>query len=172
MTVRDAVEADLPAIVAIYNSTIPGRGVTADLEPVSIASRTAWFAEHHRETRPLWVNEEGGVVTGWLSFSNFYGRPAYHATAELSIYLAESARGRGLGANLLQRAIIHAPTLGLSTLLGFIFGHNTTSLNLFARHGFHQWGMLPGVAELDDIERDLVIVGLRLPPAVSPRDLL
>ena len=166
--VRDAIEADLPAIVAIYNSTIAGRDVTADLDPVSIASRAVWFAEHHRASRPLWVNDEGGVITGWLSFSNFYGRPAYRATAEISIYLAEAARGRGLGARLLQRAIAHAPSLGLSTLLGFIFGHNTNSLRLFERHGFQQWGVLRRVAKLDDIERDLVIVGLRLSSARDP----
>lgn len=52
---RDAVEADLPAIVAIYNATIAGRVVTADLEPVSIESRLAWFRAHNPERRPLWV---------------------------------------------------------------------------------------------------------------------
>lgn len=50
---RAATPADLPAIVDIYNATIPSRLVTADLEPVSVASRERWFADHQRRTRPL-----------------------------------------------------------------------------------------------------------------------
>ena len=159
---RDAVEADLPAIVAIYNSTIAGRMVTADLEPVDVDSRLAWFHAHNAERRPLWVAESDDVIVGWLSFSDFYGRPAYGASVEVSIYLAEAARGRGLGRTFLERAIASAPTYGVHTLLGFIFGHNDPSLRLFEGFGFTRWGTLPRVASLDGVERDLVIVGRRL----------
>jgi L-amino acid N-acyltransferase YncA len=159
---RDANERDLPEIVAIYNSTIAGRRVTADLEPVSVESRLAWFHAHDPHRRPLWVAEEDGVIIGWLSFSDFYGRPAYGASVEVSIYLAEAARGKGLGKIFLERAITRAPDYGVKTLLGFIFGHNEPSLKLFERFGFERWGSLPRVASLDEIERDLIIVGLRI----------
>ena len=154
--------ADLPEIVAIYNSTVAGRMVTADTEPVSVASRQGWFDEHVPQRRPLWVVAEGGRIIGWLSYSNFYGRPAYAGTAELSIYLHESARGKGLGSYLLTEAIAFAPELGVHTLLGFIFGHNTPSLKLFARFGFAEWANMPRVATLDQIERDLLILGKRV----------
>ena len=75
-----------------------------------------------------------------------------------------AARGRGLGKTFLRRAIDRAPAYGVRTLLGFIFGHNDASLALFDRFGFTRWGELPRVASLDGIERDLVIVGLRLEP--------
>ncbi len=105
MRFRDATIDDLPAIVAIYNETIPGRGVTADLEPVSVASRMAWFHAHDPLRRPLWVAEDesdgASGIAGWLSFSDFYGRPAYAASVEVSIYLDSAARGRGLGRTLL-----------------------------------------------------------------------
>ncbi len=101
-------------------------------------------------------------VVGWLSFSDFYGRPAYGATVEVSVYLAEAARGRGLGAAFLRARSSAAPRLGVRTLLGFIFGHNGASLALFERFGFARWGTLPRVASLDGVERDLVIVGLRV----------
>jgi phosphinothricin acetyltransferase len=159
---RDAVEADLPAIVAIYNATIPGRGVTADLEPVSVDSRLAWFAAHDPARRPLWVATRSGEIVGWLSFSDFYGRPAYSASVEVSIYLDERSRGQGLGKLFLARAIELAPDYGVRTLLGFIFGHNAASLALFERFGFARWGTLPRVASLDGVERDLVIVGWRI----------
>lgn len=159
---RDATLDDLPAIVAIYNSTIASRQVTADTEPVSVESRRAWFDAHGPNVRPLWVVEEAGRVIAWLSFSDFYGRPAYRHTAEISIYLDEAARGKGLGNRLLDAALVKAPELQIDTALGFIFGHNAASLKLFARHGFTTWGTLPSVAVLDGIERDLVIVGKRI----------
>jgi L-amino acid N-acyltransferase YncA len=162
---RDATLDDLPAIVAIYNSTVPSRQVTADLEPVSVDSRLAWFGAHGPEKRPLWVIEEAGSVIAWLSFSDFYGRPAYQRTAEISIYLDERARGKGLGKELLRTALEVAPRLGIDTVLGFIFGHNEPSLRLFRSFGFGEWGTLPRVAVLDGVERDLVILGLRLDSA-------
>lgn len=153
---------DLPAIVAIYNSTVASREVTADTEPVTVESRHAWFAEHTPERRPLWVAEQDGCIIGWLSYSNFYGRPAYAGTAELSIYLHEDARGKGLGRYFLEQAIEFAPRVAVHTLLGFIFGHNLPSLALFERFGFARWASMPRVATLDGIERDLIIVGKRV----------
>ncbi|WP_234413000.1 GNAT family N-acetyltransferase [Microvirgula aerodenitrificans] len=126
MRVRHAVRADLPGIVDIYNSTVPSRQVTADTEPVTVASREPWFDAHSPARYPLWVLEDAaGVMLGWISLSAFYGRPAYAATAEVSIYLAESARGRGLGRLALDYALEACPALGIRTLLGFIFAHNT-----------------------------------------------
>lgn len=161
-THRIARRDDLKEIVAIYNATIPSRQVTADLEPISDESRMSWFQEHTPEKRPLWVAEIDGAVAAWLSFSSFYGRPAYDSTAEISIYVAEIFRRHGLGAYLLNAAISAAPQLNINTLLGFIFGHNVPSLKLFERYGFDRWGLLPRVAALDGIERDLVIVGRRI----------
>jgi L-amino acid N-acyltransferase YncA len=159
---RLAASDDLPAIVAIYNSTIASRQVTADTEPVSVESRRAWFSEHIPDKRPLWVAEQDGQIIGWLSYSNFYGRPAYSGTAELSIYVHEQARGMGLGRYFLQQAIDFAPHIGVHTLLGFIFGHNLPSLKLFDAFGFERWAEMPRVATLDGVERDLIIVGKRV----------
>lgn len=161
---RLARAGDLAAIVAIYNDTVASRLVTADLEPVTLASRRAWFEAHTGATRPLWVVEQQGQVAAWLSFSDFYGRPAYAGTAELSVYVAARARRQGIASALLQRALQAAPALGVRTLLGFIFGHNEPSLQLFARAGFERWGTLPRVARLDEHERDLVLMGLRVAP--------
>ena len=116
--IRDAVEEDLPVVVDIYNSTVPSRMVTADPEPVSIESRRAWFCEHDPRTRPIWVAEVGGEVAGWFSFENFRKKPAYYATAEVSVYVSEKHRRKGIERRLLQRAIHRAPELGLKTLTG------------------------------------------------------
>jgi len=162
MHIRDAIVEDLPAIVGIYNSTVSTRVVTADTEPVSVASRQKWFADHSPARRPLWVAQESGQIAGWLSYSSFYGRPAYDSTCEVSLYLAPQHRGRGLGTRMLLRCIEHAPLIMVTTLLGFIFGHNEPSLKLFEKMGFQRWGHLPRVAVLDSLERDLIIVGRRV----------
>ena len=159
MTIRDAIEAHLPAIVAIYNAAIPGRMATADTHPVTFESRSYWFYQHTPNARPLWVAVQNEIIAGWLSFQSFYGRPAYHATAELSVYIAPNWQRKGIGHALLSQAVDQAPRLGLKTLLGFIFGHNEASLRLFDKFDFHCWGVLPGVAELDGVECDLIIMG-------------
>jgi L-amino acid N-acyltransferase YncA len=162
LVVRDAHERDLPRIVVIYNEAIPGRRATADTEPVGVDSRVGWFREHTPERRPLWVAERSGVIVGWLSFQSFYGRPAYAATAEVSVYVSGSVQRGGIGRALLTRAIDNAPSLGLASLVAFVFGHNEPSLALFERHGFDRWGHLPRVARLDGVERDLLILGRRV----------
>ena len=167
MTIRDAIEADLPAIVAIYNAAIPGRMATADTHPVTFESRSYWFYQHTPIARPLWVAVQDEIIAGWLSFQSFYGRPAYHATAELSVYVAPNWQRKGIGHALLSQAVERAPRLGLKTLLGFIFGHNEASLRLFEKFGFYRWGLLPGVAELDGVERDLIIVGRAAMPKLG-----
>ncbi len=160
--IRDANFSDLPIIIDIYNSTIPSRMVTADLEPVSVESREQWFNEHTSAFRPLWVVESQGRICAWVSFQSFYGRSAYNSTAEISIYIHQDFRGRKLGKFLIQKAIDACPKLQIKTLLGFIFGHNEPSMKLFSTFGFEKWAHLPNVAELDGIERDLLILGKRI----------
>jgi L-amino acid N-acyltransferase YncA len=160
---RHATRHDLAEIVAIYNSIIADRMVTADTEPVTVESREAWFEAHNTTTRPLFmVENEANETLAWLSFQSFYGRPAYNATAEISIYLHENHRKKGLGKQILAYSIAIAPDFGIKTLLGFIFEHNTPSLNLFYGLGFQDWANLPNIALLDDTERSLIIVGKRI----------
>lgn len=159
---RDARESDLDAIVRIYNAAIPGRLATADTDPVSTESRRPWFRDRDPARHPIWVAERAGQVAGWLSFGKFYGRPAYAATAELSAYVDPGFQRAGLATELVSQAIARAPGLGLQTLLGFVFAHNDRSVALCRKFGFQQWGHLPRVAVLDGVERDLLILGLRV----------
>lgn len=160
---RDASLEDLSIIVDIYNTTIASRMVTADTEEVSIESRLPWFEAHNAVSRPLWMIENTEKETvGWVSFQSFYGRPAYNATAEISIYLHEDFRNKGLGREILQYAIQQSPSLGIKTILGFIFAHNIASIRLFEKLGFEEWANLPNIANLDGIDRSLIILGKRI----------
>ena len=165
MIIRDAVEADLPAIVEIYNAAIRSRISTAQLDPVSVEARLPWFREHSPESYPLWVAVIDGGVAGWLSFHSFIPRAAYRGTAEISVYVGELFRRRGIGQALLEKAIAHSPSLEITALVGGIFGHNEASLRLFGRMGFERWGLLPRIARVDDVERDLVMVGCHVTAA-------
>ncbi len=162
--IRHAIEADLPAIVAIYNASIPGRLATADTAAVTVDERRDWFAAFDPARRPIWVAESGGRIAGWLGLRSFYGRPAYHRTVEVAAYVDPGFQRRGIARALLAHAIDSAPALGIATLVAFVFGHNDASVALFREAGFSPWGELPRVAELDGVERDLLILGRRLTP--------
>jgi L-amino acid N-acyltransferase YncA len=160
--IRDAEIEDLAAIVEIYNTSIPGRMATADLEPVTVESRMEWFVAHIPNRRPLWVLEIDDRIRAWLSLRSFYGRDAYRHTAEVSVYVSPEYHRQHLGDRLLEHAIASSPNLDLNTLVAFIFSHNQPSLNLFKKHKFLQWGYLPEIAELDCCDRDLVILGRKI----------
>ncbi|MEY2537331.1 MAG: hypothetical protein QOG67_1071 [Verrucomicrobiota bacterium] len=159
MKIRDAVPDDLAALVAIYNAAIATRISTAQLEPVTVESRRDWLKDHTATRHPFWVMENDGQVAGWLTIKPFVQRSAYDGTVELSVYVDERFRRRGVGRALLEEAIARAPSLGIKAMLGLIFAHNEPSVRLFASLGFVSWGMLPRVAILEGQERDLTIMG-------------
>lgn len=165
---RHARAADLPRIVEIYNATIPLRIATADTEPVTVASREDWFARHDPVRRPIFVEEADGQVVGWLSLSDFVGRPGYGATVQIGLYVDAAHRGRGIGSALLAHAVEAAPALGIRHVIGLVFTHNETSLRLLGRFGFESWGRLPGVVEMDDNPYSVAILGLTLTKTPTP----
>lgn len=162
ITYHDATLDDLPFIVDIYNSTIASRMVTADTFPVSLESKLDWFAQHNPNNRPLWLIKSQNIPCGWVSLSSFYGRPAYNKTVEISLYIHEDFRGKKIGQFIIQQIEQFAQQAGIKAILSYVFGHNIPSINLFQKVHYIQWGFFPKVAELDGIERDLVILGKRL----------
>lgn len=162
MPIRHAVHDDLPAIVAIYNASIPSRMATADTQPVTVAEREEWFRTFNPASRPLWVFEEDGELAGWLGMRSYYGRPAYHRTVESAVYVRPGHQRHGIARRLLEHALGSAPALGIANVLAFIFVHNQASITLFEAHGFQRWGLMPKVCEMDGVECDVLILGRRL----------
>lgn len=159
MSIRDAREADLPAIIKIYNAAIATRISTAQLEPVTIESRGNWLSDHLPDRHPFWVLEMKGQVAGWLTLKPFLPRAAYRGTDEVSVYVDEKFRRRGVARTLLEEAIARAPSLQIQAMVGLIFAHNQPSLKLFEQLGFEKWGLLPRIARLDENVRDLTVMG-------------
>jgi len=152
---RWLVEAHLRHIVEIYTPLCQG-ACTAELETNHVEARLPWFGEHSPEQYPFWVAELEGRVNWLARFQKIPAalRVSYHA--EISVYVDEEFRRGGVGRRLLEHAIARAPSLGITALVGLIFGHNEPSLKLFQRFGFERWAFLPGVAQLDGVDRDLV----------------
>ena len=159
MRIRDAREMDLPAIIRIYNAAIRSRMATAQLEQVTLNDRRDWLKQHSPDRHPFWVLEIDRQIAGWLTLKPFLPRCAYRGTAEVSVYVDQKFRRRGVARTLLSEAIRRAPSLQINAIVGLIFAHNEPSLNLFAQLGFEKWGHLPRIARLDEDERDLTITG-------------
>ncbi|HZL91545.1 MAG TPA: GNAT family N-acetyltransferase [Pirellulaceae bacterium] len=162
--IRQATEADLQAIVDIYNQSIPGGWSTADTRPIAVADRVEWFRKFDPARRPIWVAEADGQVVATAYLSSFYGgRPAYDATAEVSIYIATAFHRRGIGRRLKEWVIEQCPQLGVTTLLSMHFDHNEATRRINERLGFEQCGHLKEIAVVQGEKRGLVIWLLRIP---------
>jgi L-amino acid N-acyltransferase len=138
---RRASESDLPAIVEIYNEAVRTTTGTFDTEPRSLDDRTEWFRSHDAR-HPIFVARSDGRVVGWASLSVWSERRAYDATGEVSVYVAEPARGRGVGRALLERLVAAAAGLEFHTLLARVAEGNLTSLRLHADAGFVTVGVM------------------------------
>jgi len=155
--------ADLEAVNEIYNQAVESKFSTAHTEPVSMDERMNWFSEHSNPRYPVYVWEEEGVIAGWLSFSPYRkGREALHATAEVSYYVHNAYRRRGIGRRLLEFAIIKAPDLQFKTLIAILLDPNTASIALLEKFGFERWGNMPAIAEIDFEKFNHLYYGLHL----------
>lgn len=163
ITLRPATQADLPAIVEIYNQNVITKQATADLIPVTVTQQQAWFDKHGLEkNRPMLVAVENDKILGWATLSNLYERPAYRISAEISVYIDKDQKGRGLGQLLVEKQLELAPICGVQQALTKIFAHNTPSLTLFKKLGFEEWGYLKQVCDMDGFIADVVILGKKI----------
>ena len=166
LLIRIATEADLPAIVDIYNQSIPAGWSTADTRPIAVADRIDWFRKFDPARRPIWVAEADGQIVGTVYLSSFYhDRPAYRATAEVSVYVATAYHRQGIGKWLKQWAMEQCPRLGITTLLSMHFDHNEATPRINESLGFQKMAHLTEIAEVQGKKRGLVIWALRIPPS-------
>lgn len=163
LSIRNATEADLPAIVDIYNQSIPAGWSTADTQPVTVADRLPWFRNFDSAKRPIWVAEIDGSVVATAYLSSFYdGRPAYDATAEVSVYVATAYHRRGIGRQFKEWVIEQCPRLDVTTLLSMHFDHNEATKRIIEGLGFQRMGHLTEIATVQGQRRGLVIWAFRI----------
>lgn len=107
------------------------------------------------------VNQKGKILA-WGSPSDYHPREDYRITAEISVYVAPEARGKGLGGRLVNFMLERAPEFGIKNIVALIFSSNAASLNLFAKFGFARWGELPEVCYMGGKIESLTILGKKL----------
>lgn len=171
VSIRPAVEEDLPALLAIYNYEVEHGTATYDLVPATLEERRAWMAAHDTGeaaltgTHPLVVAEVDGASepVGYASLSAWRGRGAYVVTAELSVYVHQDWRGQGIGSALMDWVLDHARACDdLHCILSVIDSANTGSLRLHERKGFTEVGRMHETGRkfgrwLDDVVLELLV---------------
>lgn len=151
MHIRTAKYKDLPQIVAIYNQAVSEGNCTADTHSLTVAERQEWFDSHTPDKYPIFVMEQKDNILGWYSLSaHRKGRMALQNVAEISYYVDQNHRKRGIGRQLMQHALGQAPKLGLHNLFAILLDINQTSVTLLEKNGFSKWGHLPDIAEFPD----------------------
>ncbi len=156
---RAAEPLDAAAIAAIYNQGIEDRVATFETQPRTAADILPWFGGRY----PVIAVEEDGIVTGFAAAHPYSDRECYRGIAEVSVYVAREARGRGLGSVALEALAAAAKQAGFWKLLGRVFVENDASRKLVIRHGFREVGVHRQHAQLDGRWRDCVVVERLLP---------
>jgi phosphinothricin acetyltransferase len=145
MLIRDATEADLPGILAIYNRVIATSNAIYTETPSTLQDRQTWFAARRAANFPVVVAEDNGVL-GFASFGDFRPWPGYALSVEHSVHVNEAARGRGIGTALVQHLIEEAQMRGKHVMIGGIDAANAASIALHRKVGFTEAGVLREVA--------------------------
>jgi L-amino acid N-acyltransferase YncA len=144
MTIRPATTDDIPAITEIYNQAVLTTTATFDTETRRLAEQQTWFTNHDAR-HPVVVAELDGAVVGWASLSQWSDRRAYADTAEISVYVSEAFRGRGVGRRLLEAIVQEGQRVGLHTVIARIADGNAVSVHLHRSVGFEPIGVMKEV---------------------------
>lgn len=162
MRVRLAEPKDAVSIAAIYNQGIEERSSTFETTPRNPADMLDRINSMERYPVLVMV-EEADQVVGWAGLSSYRARACYDGIADFSIYLDRSARGQGLGKQLLQSLLKEAEVRGFWKVLSRIFTFNQASLALCEACGFRQVGVYEKHACLEGRWLDCAIVERLLP---------
>jgi phosphinothricin acetyltransferase len=158
---RDATEADLPAIFAIYNDAVLRSTATWDLIEVGRSEQVEWLHEH-RPPYSVIVAEAAGEVVGWGSLSRYRPRSGYRFAVEDTLYIRDDFQRRGIGRALLLDLLQRARDGGFRAVLAKISGDNEASIALHAACGFFEAGRELQVGYKFDRWLDLVTMQLLL----------
>jgi len=157
MQIRPLLSTDWAAVKRIYEEGL-ATGI-ATFETSAPAHWKAW--DHKYLSHCRWVCEREAEVVAWVALTPFSKREVYKGVAEVSIYVAQSARGNGIGKQLLRHLIQSAKQEGFWTLQAAIFGQNTGSIRLHLQVGFREVGRRERIAQRDGAWHDNVLLELR-----------
>jgi len=156
--VREATEADLEGLAAIYNEVIASSTAVFSYLPVSVDERRRWWQARTAQGYPVLVAHDEHGVAGFGTFGDFRPWPGYRFTVEHTLHVRADARGRGLGTQMLQALVQRARALGKHVMVAGVDAGNAASIRLHERCGFAQAGRLREVGYKFDRWLDLVFL--------------
>ena len=160
--IREAVEADLPAIAAIYNDAVANTTAIWNETPVDLDNRRAWLSARRERGFPVIVALRDGAVLGYASYGEWRAFEGYRHTVEHSVYVDAGARGAGIGRLLMQRLIGIAAARGMHVMIAGIEAGNAASIRLHETLGFRHVGRFEQVGTKFGRWLDLACMELRL----------
>ena len=167
MQIRNAVDEDLPGILAIYNDVIAtSTAVFADDAISADAFRARW-RQRTDKGFPLLVATEGADVHGFASFGEFRAWPGYRFTVEHAVHVRADQRGRGTGKALMQELIARARRQGLHAMIAGVGADNVASIRFHEGLGFTEVARLKEVGFKFGRWLDLVLLQRLLEPGDS-----
>ncbi len=151
MIVRRGAPGDAPAIAAIWNGVIANTTATFTTEPKDPEALAA-LAD------TVWIAEDGATVLGFALMAPFRAGPGYASVREHSVYVADTAHGRGVGPALMRALEAEAVETGIDHLIAGISGENAAAIAFHAALGFQHVGRLPSVGQKFGRRIDLVLM--------------
>jgi L-amino acid N-acyltransferase YncA len=153
ISIRAATDADLPAILEIFNHEVVASPYLYVETPLTLDDRRVWLEQHRAATLPILVatslDDDLGIL-GYASLSPYRPSSGYRFSGELSVYVAPSAQRLGIGGQLLGRMCEEARALGLHAVVASIDSENAPSIALFERYGFVEAARLAEVGRKFD----------------------
>jgi phosphinothricin acetyltransferase len=135
-SIRSAAEDDLADILRVYNQAIEKTTAVFEYRPHTLEMRREWFKAKQAVSLPVLVAVESEAVLGFASYGPFRAWPAYKYSVELSVYVDEAARGRGIGSALVRGILATARERDLHVVMAGITSDNAVSLRLHEKLGF------------------------------------
>jgi len=166
--IRDALPADLPAILDIYNDAVRNTTAIWNETPVDLANRQAWFDARAQQGYPILVAVDGADVLGYASFGDWRPFEGFRHTVEHSVYVRSDQRGKGLGPALMHALIERAQGGGKHVMVAAIESGNAASVHLHEQLGFVVTGQMPQVGVKFGRWLDLTFMQRVLNPGAEP----
>ena len=160
MEIRDATEADLPAILDLYNALIPTTTVAWRDQPSTLDEQAEALARRTARGYPTLVAEDAGEVVGYTCCTTFRGDlfPGYRHTAELTVHVRGDHHGTGVGTQLIERLVERSRDIGLHVLVAAVDADNDASIRFHERLGFVEVARMPEVGRKFDRWLTLVLL--------------
>ena len=156
ITVEALREDHWPGVARVFDEGIATRNATFETE---VPTWAAWDSSHLSDHR--FVALRDNEVVGWAAVSPVSGRCCYAGVVEDSVYVAEAARGQGVGKRLLEALIDSTEAAGIWTIQAGMFPENEGSIRLHEAAGFERVGTHKRLGKLDGLWRDVLMLERR-----------